>query len=125
MVGPCLVHFAACSSHTCANFIRNQFNNFTNDTSAILFRSFCFLLVVVSEVDEEAVEVDIGEVGLDEGEEHPVGVAQAPHHPVHLLMVVFTLLRGLRGLCGGGNLGGVGHLSTRSLSQESAALVQR
>ena len=41
-------------------------------------------MVLVSEIFEEVLEVDGGEVAVDEGEDNPVGVAQLLHHLVHL-----------------------------------------
>ena len=40
--------------------------------------------MLVGEIFEEVLEVDGGEVGVDEGEDDPVGVAQLLHHLVHL-----------------------------------------
>ena len=40
--------------------------------------------MLVSEVFEEVLEVDGGEVGVDEGEDDPVRVAQLLHHLLHL-----------------------------------------
>ena len=40
--------------------------------------------MLVGEIFEEVLEVDGGEVGVDEGEDDPVGVAQLLHHRVHL-----------------------------------------
>ena len=40
--------------------------------------------MLVSEIFEEVLEVDGGEVGVDEGEDDPVWVAQLLHHLVHL-----------------------------------------
>ena len=49
---------------------------------------FFFLLglwiVLVSEIFEEVLEVDGGEVCVDEGEDDPVWVAQLLHYLVHL-----------------------------------------
>ena len=41
-------------------------------------------MVLVSEIFEEVLEVDGGEVGVDEGEDDPVRVAQLLHHLLHL-----------------------------------------
>ena len=53
----------------------------TTQTHFLLLRLW---FVLVGEIFEEVLEVDGGEVGVDEGEDDPVGVAQLLHHLVHL-----------------------------------------
>ena len=47
--------------------------------------------MLVGEIFEEVLEVDSGEVCVDEGEDDPVWVAQLLHHLVHLhAQIAFT-----------------------------------
>ena len=48
------------------------------------FFSLRLWIVLVSKIFEEVLEVDGGEIGVDEGEDDPVCVAQLLHHLVHL-----------------------------------------
>ena len=89
---PLFRHINACHKLACwlANtfyhsiYRRSGCKGFDPCESKKVFSSLWLWVVLVSEIFEEVLEVDGGEVGVDEGEDDPVRVAQLLHHLLHL-----------------------------------------